>query len=152
MHYTEISSTISLAVLLFVAGCAHTVRFKAVDTTTGKPLAGVDTSWRQDSYDLLFGAYHFGPTNLPPSGKDGVIAANGIYKKKVNLFIFSRSGYSTVYGGYYLGGILTRYSAGCFEQADHTNSIALRRGFIIEEPLTRVSPTNGFIIVRMRSE
>jgi len=152
MHRHTALFIVAVVGVLLVAGCAHTIHFKAVDAATGHPLAGVVTSWRQDSYDLLLGAYHFGPTNLPPSREDGVIVVDGIYKKKVSKFIFSRSGYATVYGGYYMGGIFTRYSGDSFSRADHTNSVSGWSGFILEEPLTSVSPTNGFIVVRMSSQ
>jgi hypothetical protein len=131
----------ALAGAWLAAGCARTVQFKAVDEATGRPLAGVDTSWRQDSRDSLLGSYHYGPANLPPSKEDGVIVVDGIYRRKLNEFIFSRDGYATVYG---------IYSRGIFGRADRTNSVSVLRGFIPDGPLTNVPPTNGFIAVQMK--
>jgi hypothetical protein len=143
MHRTALIA--ALFGMLFVAGCAHTIKFKAVDAATGQPLAGVVTSWRQDSYDLLLGrAYHYGPTNLTASAEDGIVVVGGIYKRKVSKFILSRNGYATVYGGYHVGGNFTR--------AEHTNSISTSTGFILKEPLISVPLTNGSIVVQMHPQ
>lgn len=125
---------------LLVTGCAQTVRFKLVDAVTAKPLAGVNTTWRQDSHDLILGSYQYGPTNLPPSSQDGVVVVKGVYKKKTSRLIFSRNGYATVYAGYSRG-VLTR--AGSLDPR-------LRDGeFALSGELTLVPPTNGFITIQM---
>jgi len=129
-----------MAALLLVAGCARSIQFKAVDETTGQPLAGVATTWRQDSRDLV-GRYHSGPTDLPISKEDGMIAVDGVYRRKLSEFIFSRDGYAPVYG---------IYSRGIFGRADQTNSAPTSRGFIPEGTLTNVPPTNGLIAVVMK--
>jgi hypothetical protein len=131
-----------IAGVLLLTGCAHTITFKVVDAASGRPVSGVAANWRQDSADLLLGTYHFGPTNLPPSGEDGVVVVRGIYRGKQNRFIFSKSEYATVYGIYSMG---RRFS-----ESNQTNSIAGWDGFILEEPLTGITPTNGVIVIRMK--
>jgi len=136
--------------LLLVTGCVSTITLKVVDAATGHPLAGVDTVWRQDSYNLFFGAYHYGPTNLAPSTEDGVIMVDGIHNGDANEFIFSRNGYGTLYGRYLTGGLFTQYHASIFTLANHTNAVYSQTfGFVLEGPLSNVSPTNGVIVVHM---
>jgi hypothetical protein len=140
MHRVIIIFSAFSAALLFVAGCTHTVQFRTVDATTGQPLAGVIASWRQDSHDLVLGSYHYGPTNLPPSSAQGAITVGGIYPKKASRFIFSKSGYLTVYG-IYGSDELTR--ANSLSQVDRDGE------FILTGDLNLVLPTNGFIIIQM---
>ncbi len=130
-----------LTTLLFVTGCAQTVQFRAIDAVTGEPLEGVSTSWRQDSHDLVFGSYHYGPTNLPPSSEDGVVVVRGIYTKKTSRFIFSREGYSTVYA---------LYSRRALTKAEGLDPINRDTEFILSGDLTLVTSTNGLITVEMR--
>jgi hypothetical protein len=126
----------------------ETIAFKTIDAATGQPLAGVSTVWRMDSYTFLGNStFHYGQTNVPPSGEDGVIVIDGIYKSKTSKFIFSRTGYATVYG-IYLDGSLDR--------AEHINTNDNRYpfteqnfGFMVSAPVSHVWPTNGVYVIRM---
>jgi hypothetical protein len=122
-----------------------TIHFKAVDEATGRPLAGVNTSWKQDSNDFSSVQFGHDSTNLPPSMEDGEIEVDGLYEDQINRFIFSRNGYATVYGTSEIGG-------DDLIRSDHTNSYSDWSGFILEEPLTSVKPSNGFIVVQMHDE
>ncbi len=46
---------------------------------------------------------HEGPTNLPPSSQDGIIDVGRVHRNWQITFIFSRAGYSSVYGVYGVG-------------------------------------------------
>jgi hypothetical protein len=136
----------SLALLiasLLVTGCVHTVRLKAVDATTGQPLQGVRTVWRQDVADLLIGVRHRGPESLPASKDDGIIMVNTVREHWNNSFLFTRSGFATLYGV---------YGSHPVALAEHTNAITYPwRPFDLQDPTILVRPTNGFIVLRMWS-
>jgi hypothetical protein len=84
-------------VALVAAGCARTLCVKVVDASSGRPLSGVSASWQQ-YYHGYFHTGHEGPTNLPPSGDDGLIRVGELHRNWSSYFIFSCPGYSTVYG------------------------------------------------------
>jgi hypothetical protein len=137
------------ASLLLFAGCAHprTIYFKTVNMATGQPLAGVNATWAQDSYDLVLGVYRYGPTNLPPSSDDGIIVVNGVRKNKGCKFIFSKNGYAKVYGFYRTGDT--------FARAEHIDTTILDPKwdcFIFEGPMTEIFPTNGLIVIQMKPQ
>ena len=138
------NTSVALVGVLLVAGCSHTLRFKTVDATTEKPLAGVALKWEDRQKDLIFGTAHFGPTNLPPSGDDGLIVVVGVHKKRVTAFDFTKPGYV---------GVSCFYSGGSLARVDGTNSIANPSGTPYEVPrMVEILPTNDLMIIRMRSE
>jgi hypothetical protein len=118
------------------------VRLQAVDSVRREPLAGVETTWRQDKAALPFGVYHAGPTNLPPSGSDGIIELAGVRESWRSSLVFSKAGYATVYGS---------YGDSELTLAPATNAVATYGPFIIKGPFSVVRPTNGFFIVTMKS-
>ena len=129
---------------LILAGCAHTmsahtISIKAVDSATSQPLAGVSTWWRQDYKDLLLGSSHYGPTNLPPSQENGVINIRGLHPTWSSRFIFSCCGYSNVYA---------ICSGDTLTLADQITSLPGDQ-FILEGPLTSITPSNGCFIIPM---
>jgi len=132
----------SAVAMLFLAGCAHTVRLKVVDVTTGQPLDGVKTIWRQDAYDLLLGERHRGPATIPVSRPDGVITLRGVHEVWITSFTFTRQGFVTLYG-VYAGHVL--------DVAEHENLTSYAWHPVdLTDPVTRALATNGFILVPMR--
>jgi hypothetical protein len=92
--------------VIALVGCANqTIRIKAVDATTGKPLAGVTTEWREHRHQMFLPVTHYGPTNLSPSDQDGFIELHSFHRNWLSAFVFSRPGYSTLYSTY-AGGYL----------------------------------------------
>ena len=91
-----------LGLLVFaLAGCANqSICIKAVDASTQKPLAGVTTEWREHRHQMFRPLTHYGPTNLPPSGQDGLIEVRGLHQNWLSTFVFSCPGRSNVYGRY----------------------------------------------------
>jgi hypothetical protein len=132
--------SIILAPMLFMVGCAHTMRVKVIDAETGQPVAGVEVCWRQDYQDLLLGSHHYGPTNLPSSTTDGLITLDGLHPKDVSRFIFSHPGYRTVYG---------IYSGGALTLAEATNAAVPPELFILKGKLITVEPNKGVCVVQM---
>jgi hypothetical protein len=90
--------------MLLLAGCTKTLHFAVRDAATGSPLPGVTTSWHEHRLNPLTGYSHeTGPTNLPPSGDDGLVTISGVHEHWSNRFSFSCSGYRTIYGRYHSG-------------------------------------------------
>jgi hypothetical protein len=151
MRRSIIKSILGLALILLAAGCAHSLRtnliagpaqdvkIRVVDAQTGHPLAGVNANWQQHVYSPRFGEYHFGPTNLPPSGNNGIILVPGIRSNCANRLILARDGYATVYAGYWEGAL-----------AYGENHSTLDGVEMLEQPLSLTRQTNGFISVPMR--
>lgn len=110
---------------------------------SGQSLTGVETTWRQDRYDLLLGVSHTGPTNLPPSGEDGVITVPGLHETWASCFVFSRPGYATAYGA---------YCRGALSLAGRINSLHTDTGFILEGPLAVSRATDGLVPVPMKRQ
>jgi hypothetical protein len=136
---------ILLGMMLLVAlGCAHTICFKAVDATTKEPLVGVATTWRQDRHDMIFGSDSYGPTNLPPSGKEGVIKIGGLHRSWQSRFTFSCAGYSNVYGLYSAGNGL---SLG--ERISYFDDAFFKGQFMLEGKLTGGILSNGCFLIPM---
>jgi len=84
-----------------------------------------------------------GPTNLPPSGPDGVVAVAGLHRWWTNDFIFSRPGYSNVYGGYGSGGLTLGQSMRHFPPGP------LQDQFILEGSMKAAVKSNGCFLVEM---
>jgi hypothetical protein len=137
-----VGACLGVAVL---AGCAHSIRIKAVDATTGQPLVGVATEWRQNRHQMFQRIAHTAPTNLPPSGQEGLIEVRGIYRTWNSQFVFSLPGYSTVYGHYYSGGDLNLST-----QVSRIPSGLFAGEFYLEGKLEAVGKTNGCFLVRMQ--
>jgi hypothetical protein len=142
----SVASNVQLGVLLaalalVAAGCAHDIRLKTVDATTGAPLAGTAVSWRQDRHDIVLGLASYGPTNLPPSGEDGVVHVVGLRRYWTSRFVFTHAGYSSVYGAYSRGGL------GLAERVWDTGEGRFKGQFILEGKLTTASLTNGCLVV-----
>jgi hypothetical protein len=134
-------SVVIIAGLLLVTGCVSTIRLKVVDEKTSQPLAGVSTMWREDVYDLIFGRFQTGPTNLPLSSDSGVITIKGVHKRRVGRFILSHPGYATIYGV---------YSTGYFDLSKGIRPSPLPQDrFVLEEPTVTVGPSNGCFLVEM---
>ena len=129
-----------MAMALVAVGCAHNICLKTVDATTGAPLAGTSVSWRQDRHDIVLGLASYGPTNLPPSGQDGVVEAVGLQRNWVSSFVFTHPGYSNVYG---------IYSGGKLGLAERVSGLEGRfKGqFILEGKLATASLSNGCFVV-----
>jgi hypothetical protein len=98
---------LGLGVLVIaLAGCANqAIHITAVDATTGKPLAGVATEGREHRHQMFLPVTHYGPINLPSSDQDGLIELHSFHRNWLSAFVFSRAGYSTLYGTY-AGGYL----------------------------------------------
>lgn len=104
--YAGVCMAILLAALSFtLTGCCHQqICVQAVDAATTEPLAGVVTEWRQDRHQMFLSIAHYGPIKLPSSGQDGTVEVKGVRRTWESHFVFSRPGYSNVYGSYYSGG------------------------------------------------
>jgi|ERR1035437_6737670 hypothetical protein len=132
---------LALSGVLLVAGCAQTLQVAVVDARTGRPLSGVSTTWHEHRYNLLTGHLHeTGPTNLPPSGDNGVIKISAVHRDWANRLVLARSGFRTVYGGY-TGGQLwlsetVRWFPGGVSQ--------------MVEPVTEAASTNGCFLAPMQ--
>jgi hypothetical protein len=132
-----------IPVSLILAGCVRTVCIKTVDAATGRPLAGVSTSWRQD-YDGYFHVKHEGPTNLPLTSQDGNISVGGLHRYWTSSFIFSCPGYSNVYGIYSLGEL------GLAERVRYFPPGPFKDEFFLEGKLTSASLSNGCFLIPMQ--
>jgi hypothetical protein len=130
-------------VSLVLTGCGHTIRLKVVDAATKEPLAGVSTLFRQD-YDGYFHLKHEGPTNLPPSGHDGVIAVSGLHRNWYGRFIFSCPGRSNFFGLYSVG------SLGLADRIRYMPPGPFEGQFILEGTLTSASRSNGCFLIPMK--
>jgi hypothetical protein len=126
---------------LVVAGCAHDICLKTVDATTGAPLARTSVSWRQDRHDIVLGLASYGPTNLPPSGEDGVIHVGGLRRNWASRFVFTHPGYSNVYGIYSRGGL------GLAERVWDAGEGRFKGQFTLEGKLATASLSNGCFVV-----
>ncbi len=85
-----------------------------------------------------------GPTNLPPTGPDGVIKVSGLHQWWGSEFIFSRQGYSNSYGNYEaksltLAGQVRYYPSG-----------VLQDQFYLVGDITTADKSNGCFIVEMQ--
>lgn len=89
--------------MMILCGCKHSIRIKAVDSATGKPLAGVATEWRQHRHQITGPIAHTGPIRLRFSDDDGLIKVNGKYRNWISEFVFTHPGYSEIYARYGTG-------------------------------------------------
>ena len=108
---------------LVVTGCAQTLFVKTIDASTGRPLASVTTSWQQAYHGILHYG-HEGPTNLPPSGQDGLVNVGELHRNWSGSLIFTCSGYSNVYGEFTSKGKLI-----LAEQIEYFPPVSLRDSF-----------------------
>ena len=132
---------LSLAVVAAATvGCAHTLRIRLVDAGSEQPLAGVETSWREDKIDLLLGAYHNGPTNLQPSTGEGIVTVGKVHPRWVGRFEFTAPGYTQRYGMYSRGGLAL---------GTKTNANIRGERFVLEGPVTTAASSNGTFTVPM---
>jgi hypothetical protein len=127
------------------------MRFRAVDATTREPLSGVNAMWTQVGYGMFQQTKQEGPTNLPPSGQNGIIIVQGLRAPVSGLhnwhsyFIFSCSGFSNVYGTY------EGPPLGLGERKRNFDLHgALKDAFFLEGHLTSIFPSNGCFLVPMR--
>ena len=132
------------AATALLVGCTHTICLKVVDATTHQPLEGISTQWVQARHQMFQELKQEGPTNLPPTGLDGVIKVSGLHRWWSSDFIFSRPGYSNVYGlygtrGLTLSGQLRRFPAG-----------RLQDQFYLEGNLVVADKSNGCFLVEMQ--
>lgn len=125
------------------SGCTSTIQLKVLDANTSQPLAGVSAVWRDDSaYNLLTGSRHqTGPTNLAVSGMDGIITISGVHNNWFGRLTFSRLGYQTNYGIYY-------HDRLDFSQRIMPSPLP-QDLFILEDPRTYASLTNGCFLIPM---
>jgi hypothetical protein len=87
---------------------------------------------------------HEGPTNLPPSGSDGIIKLTGVHRSRLNDLKFSAQGYSNVYGiCYFPGEMSLGYTMRKFPQG------LLEQEFILEGTVTQAARSNGCYVVPM---
>jgi len=128
---------------LVVTGCAHTLCVKTVDATTGRPLAGVSTSWQQSYHGIVhFG--HEGPTDLPPSGEDGLINVGELHRNWSGSFIFACPGYANVYGEFTSKGKLI-----LAEKIEYFPPGKLEGQFYLKGDMTSAPQSNGCFLVKM---
>ncbi len=129
---------------LLAMGCTHTLCFRAVDAATKEPLAGVTTEWRQDRDAMFAKSLSSGPSNLPPSGDDGVIKIAGLHKNWSTRFTLKCTGYSNVYGDY--SGMYGLGLSGRITDFDDE----YKGQFILEGKLTGGVLTNGCFLIPMQ--
>jgi hypothetical protein len=136
---------LGLGVLVIaLVGCANqAIRIKAVDATTGKPLAGVTTEWREHRHQMFRPVTHYGPTNLPLSDQDGLIELRDFHPNWLSAFVFSRPGYSTLYGTY-SGGYLNFGTNVTY----CTNGIFATEFLFNDDPKMAIK-SNGFFLLPM---
>jgi hypothetical protein len=127
-----------------VVGCAHTISLRVVDAKTCQPLEGVSVQWLQARYQMLEKLKQEGPTNLPPTGSDGTIKVKGLHHWWASEFIFSRSGYSNLYGYYDTRGLMLGGEVNYFPQGQ------LQDQFYLKGNVKTADKTNGFFIVEMQ--
>ena len=141
-HLKQLISACSGAALL--VGCAHTIRIKVVDAATREPLEGVCTRWLQARHQLFQPLDQEGPTNLPPSGREGTIVIGRLHRGWSSELIFSSPGYSNVYA---------HYSTGSLSLAGRMKYFApgpLQDQFILEGNVTTADKSNGWFLIEMR--
>lgn len=146
---SKMSFKLKTSVILFTAslvlvGCAHTICIKVVDADTKKPLAGVSTWWLQCRQQMFAPIKHEGPTNLPPSGNDGIIKLTRVHRWWVNELAFSCPGYSNVYGICYLRGEMSLGNA----KSDFPGDF-LEPEFFLQGTVTGASRSDGCYTVPM---
>ena len=125
-------------------GCAHSIRLKTVDAATHEPLEGVTVQWVQAKHQMFQQLKQEGPTNLPPSGSDGVVKVDGLHRWWSSDFTFSRPGYSNVYGGFGSGKLVLS------ERMQHFPPGQLQDQFWLTGPMTVAEKSNGCFLVEMR--
>lgn len=132
------------AATAFLVGGSHTIRLKVVDAATHQPLEGVSAQWVQARHQMFQELKQEGPTNLPPTGLDGVIKVGGLHRWWSSDFIFSLPGYSNVYGVYGTRGLTLS------GRMKHFPPGRLQDQFYLEGNLTVADKSNGCFLVEMQ--
>jgi hypothetical protein len=133
------------------AGCVYKIRLKTIDADTHQPLEGVAVQWVQARNLMLQTIIHEGPTNLPPSGPNGIIALGGLHHWWTSEFVFTFPGYSNVYGEYQA----LAFGSGHLRLADAMQPISrgvLQDQFFLEGHVKEAVKTNGYFLIECRSE
>jgi hypothetical protein len=86
-----------------------------------------------------------GPTNLSPSGPDGVVKVAGVHGRWLSNFTFSHPGYSNVYGE---SDTKSLSLAGNVRYLNPLNG--LHDQFVLEGNWKKADQSNGFFIVEMQ--
>jgi hypothetical protein len=132
--------------LAFV-GCAQKICLKAVDARTHEPLEGVSVQWLQARNQMFQLRKQEGPTNLPPSGTDGVIRVVGLHRWWSSDFIFACPGYSNVYGGYDSGRLTLAPAMSHYPPMPWPDPF--KDQFTLEGQLKLAQKSNGCFLVEM---
>jgi len=141
--------TLALGTLVFaLAGCVNqSIRISTVDASTGKPLAGVTTEWREHRHQIFRPVTHLGPTNLPLSNQNGLIEVRSIHRNWLSAFVFFTPRYSTVYGTY-AGGYLNFGTNVTY----CTNGIFATEFLFNGDPKMATKSNGCFIVSMLKSE
>lgn len=103
LRHSFVWATLLAALGFSSAGCCHQRIFlRTVDASSQEPLDGVRVEWRQERTQMFERVTHH-TLVLPLSSQKGVIEVNGIHCSWNSYFVFSRPGYSNVYGLYQSG-------------------------------------------------
>lgn len=133
--------TVLLATLLATStGCVSNSRIRFVDSQTGQAVEGVNSVWRQDVQDLLFGVHHKGPVDLGASDGKGVIEMHGLHPTWVSRFVFTHPMYVAMYGV---------YQQGCLTLAATTEPRVPDEHLLLTGTTTSCYQTNGLFTVRL---
>jgi hypothetical protein len=101
LKFAQIKSALLCASVIGLTGCVlKTIKVKMVDASTGQPIAGVTTLWRQDRYQMFETIAHSDLLREPASGPGGIIEIGGIYRNWNQTFVFFCPGYSNAYVAY----------------------------------------------------
>lgn len=126
-----------------LVGCTRAIHLAIIDNLNDKPLAGVSVLWREDSAYNIFTQHQrqFGPTNFI-SRPDGSVTIDQVHEKWASRLIFSRPGYSTVYGIYYRGNL---------KIAERIMRPPLPQDrFILEGYRSLILSSNGIFVIKMK--
>jgi len=132
--------------LAFV-GCAHTICLKAVDARTHEPLEGVSVQWLQARHQMFQSLKQEGPTNLSPSGPDGITRVVGLHRSWTSEFIFACPGYSNVYGGYGSGRLTLAAAMSHYPPVPWPGPF--KDQFMLEGQLKLAHKSNGCFLIEM---
>jgi hypothetical protein len=137
-------SLMTLTTAIALVGCAHRIQLKVVDAETHEALGNVSVQWLQVRHQMLETLKQEGPTNLPPTGPDGMICVSGLHRWWTSEFIFVCPGYSNIYGLYGSGRLSLAEMKSPFPPGP------LQDQFILEGNLKSAQKSNGCFLVEMR--
>ena len=100
--------------------------------------------WVQARHQMFQLLKQEGPTNLPPSGPDGIVKVDGLHRWWSSDFTFSRPDYSNVYGTYGSGNLTVS------EQMRRFPSGPLQDQFWLDGHLTVAAKSNGCFLLQMQ--